>query len=934
MSSPLLALALALALLSSGSHGKHNNVHSRRGSTGEEVCAVLAGSGCSGTNSISDWTMAARSLPFRVTNSTLQHAANIGVAPSMFGGARASDTPSAPQARGKQRRRRRRQKKVTAFRVPDSHVLRQTHEELLPYGDLSRCTIDRVPDLDKHTFDTVYKGKKPVIFGRPYSDPKRGESDESCRRFTSKENIRAEADWRPVMLFSVSGQALFRGKPWTLDRFLDFQDQQPINYSTNAEHQFQIFSREFGEWPELKDACHHDPILNNLYQQEMTVAEAGLGVPGFGLPWHWHTRVAANKIVHGRKRWFISLEKDRVPGNVTNPRMMPWQWLTTVHPHMSDEERAFLAECTVEAGEYIYVPDDLDHQTLNLEPGVFVTYGPADVHHADEPEDMTHALTPTKIAVARECSRSSSKATDADETERRCARAAQYYPQEQEFRAFGALAAYVLRSEPSVTLASMRSHIASLLYAAQANPRGAVRAYDALLRILFSFGQCHDLVVLYTHLVRDADQDNTHNRMLFALCTRHLDQQHRQQQQEKEDGSTANGEESLGEEDSGASGCLQLAVETGEQPSLSTCSLDWWLSRANTKPRLAQLLSASDVYTPLAVAAVSPTQPSSRPDDANKANEQATRVMRDLPQAALASAAACFRHPSVAATTATASPCFVEVQAMADDPRRPRWQREVAACVQQARALTQRDTMTMSLSERFFHHYEVHRGLLLLDALDLLTAEELVWWHTQVPVFDQGTFRGPHTYAERRHMARAVLGMSEREFTLWGMQMQHAIEFVLNQRLDVMKRVHETLQRHRDGGGSGDQTTTTLFAGLTLADITAAQAALKEPKPSPPALFPPAATATPSMDASASTPGAGSSPAAATAAKVAFPFEECEQVGLAASPRQACAMCLLEGCAYCHALGRCMSDQKPNVCPDRNAFISITATPTSTCPPP
>ena len=173
-----------------------------------------------------------------------------------------------------------------------------------PLGNLTVCTIDRVPDLDSATFNAMYRDKKPVIFGRPYSDPRRptdGSSrqglmgtafkvgrgrgrrqqvhgfsllvshrhthtrarahlfshpaptppptppththtrthsqistDAQCRKATKRSRLLRDGVRKPVMLFSSSGQALFQPKVWTLDGFLEFQDKQPINFTSNG----------------------------------------------------------------------------------------------------------------------------------------------------------------------------------------------------------------------------------------------------------------------------------------------------------------------------------------------------------------------------------------------------------------------------------------------------------------------------------------------------------------------------------------------------------------------------------------------------------------------------------------------------------------------------------------------------------------------------
>ena len=64
------------------------------------------------------------------------------------------------------------------------------------------------------------------------------------------------------------------------------------------------------------------PHLDRLFFQDSPMRECrpsdfGIAPTGSGLPFHFHTQVAAAEVVYGRKRWFVSRG---IPGEGFNPK--------------------------------------------------------------------------------------------------------------------------------------------------------------------------------------------------------------------------------------------------------------------------------------------------------------------------------------------------------------------------------------------------------------------------------------------------------------------------------------------------------------------------------------------------------------------------------------------------------------------------------------
>ncbi len=104
----------------------------------------------------------------------------------------------------------------------------------------------------------------------------------------------------------------------------------------------------------------------------------GLAGDGSGVPFHVHGQVFA-EVLHGRKHWMLLPPAVRPEFDPDEP---PVKWLQRRGDvegdggagwRMRAEAEAALLQCTLEAGEILYLPDMWWHATLNLGQTVFIS---------------------------------------------------------------------------------------------------------------------------------------------------------------------------------------------------------------------------------------------------------------------------------------------------------------------------------------------------------------------------------------------------------------------------------------------------------------------------------------------------------------------------------------------------------------------------------
>jgi hypothetical protein len=91
-----------------------------------------------------------------------------------------------------------------------------------------------------------------------------------------------------------------------------------------------------------------------------------LGPPGSGAPMHIHND-AANYLIYGRKRWFLS-----PPGDAEWSVQPASEFRDSLAGLASDQHAPI--ECVQQAGDMLYVPKGWGHSTINIEASVGVAY--------------------------------------------------------------------------------------------------------------------------------------------------------------------------------------------------------------------------------------------------------------------------------------------------------------------------------------------------------------------------------------------------------------------------------------------------------------------------------------------------------------------------------------------------------------------------------
>jgi len=117
------------------------------------------------------------------------------------------------------------------------------------------------------------------------------------------------------------------------------------------------------EWAQVLSLYHAPPHMGAPLS---TGTSFGIGAGGSGVPFHLHGPVFA-EVFHGKKRWFLS-PPDLVPS--FHPEMTSLDWYHNVYPTLAPHQMPL--DCTVGAGETIFIPDKWWHSTLNLGETVFL----------------------------------------------------------------------------------------------------------------------------------------------------------------------------------------------------------------------------------------------------------------------------------------------------------------------------------------------------------------------------------------------------------------------------------------------------------------------------------------------------------------------------------------------------------------------------------
>lgn len=280
------------------------------------------------------------------------------------------------------------------------------------WDNQGRCSIDRVDEAAveeaPERFFARYWRQRPLLIVRS-----KGRNDRLRRATTKAELIRSKGN-ETIVLTTLESHAFQDPIELRLESFLE----NLSSYIADADVRGSDVRFHFRS--DLGLAELHSPIVGVLnwtasgrhprrpssshdVRREGVAAspflrplefQLALGGNGAGLPFHVHGDVIAETL-HGRRRWFVY---PPTASPVFNPRRTVAHWLHEVYPGHEDDA---LQECTINAGEALYVPSNWFHATLSLGEAVGWTTNLAPHSIDAEALDAHAAMRRHAIAIRR-----------------------------------------------------------------------------------------------------------------------------------------------------------------------------------------------------------------------------------------------------------------------------------------------------------------------------------------------------------------------------------------------------------------------------------------------------------------------------------------------------------------------------------------------------
>eukprot|EP00056_Hartaetosiga_gracilis_P003228 m.61090 g.61090 ORF g.61090 m.61090 type:complete len:561 (-) comp11377_c0_seq1:98-1780(-) len=547
--------------------------------------------------------------------------------------------------------------------------------------------------------------------------------------------------------------------------------------------------------------------------------------------------------------------------------MMPWQWLRDLYPIIPQEQKQYLGECTVEAGEYIYVPEGYYHQTLNLEPGMFIIYGEKGGRFI---ETLPNTNLPTKELMSKQCSQSTG-----DENERidHCRLAIKQFPLEPQFNYILGKLLYSNRwSSNSIEDEVVRETINVLVQGLRKNPMDA-NLLSTLTSVLYSASQCYDVIALFQHLY-SINMDDLHSTYLHARCFYLHEYAHP---------STLGKGVSKPHDKEKYTEDLNLYVLEHND----TASLDDYLNE-----RLEHLLYSEGEYEP----------GRRRLPNTEKAKAEqyyaVEGIERLMKKKELIAPGECYEKVRRKKNTD---------EFLCDKPANGKYKKNgqhttshdmLVKVIRHARTIIRRSPLQTSQSEVFFAYADLFFATTVLQAFNFLTEEEIEWLGRPSPVFDSQLYKNENDYALRYFVFISMEGVSERNYNHWVDVFNEMLESdAASRSRHVLNGVASFMSGHPHQKG---------MLGLTKDDVNEAYTSLSE-------VF---QTGPPLECYDIVTLGAGESNNKAA-------DEEEGNAALLGWERE-CDMCVMSGCAYCRSLKKCIPiSKRTSVCSDTKSTVSL-----------
>eukprot|EP00754_Rhynchopus_humris_P051437 Rhum_TRINITY_DN9550_c0_g3::Rhum_TRINITY_DN9550_c0_g3_i1::g.34042::m.34042 len=228
--------------------------------------------------------------------------------------------------------------------------------------DTETCTIERrhVSDLSGEEFLAGYWEQAPVIV-----EGFKSNVESAFASMCARDVLLEHYGTMPVILSSANKNSYVK-KTVPLSEYLgDYMASPPVVQMGNTTW-YHFGNNDHAAWPELF-GCYAKPE-GYMHDPKHFAYSFGIGASGTGVPFHTHGGVF-NEVLYGRKRWWL-----KAPGREPpfHPDMSALQWTYTHYPQVANESREGIQECVIGPGEFIYVPGQWHHSTLNIGDTVFM----------------------------------------------------------------------------------------------------------------------------------------------------------------------------------------------------------------------------------------------------------------------------------------------------------------------------------------------------------------------------------------------------------------------------------------------------------------------------------------------------------------------------------------------------------------------------------